>query len=98
MKMGCEEFLNQLNARADGELPAEHLAELDAHLAACPECKAAAEGLQTIDADLRRAFNSRRDAAVRLAESTVAKMRAGAVASGPMAPTPAPTPMSSRTP
>ena len=43
--MRCEEVLNQLNARADGELPAEDAAELDAHLAECSQCRAAAEGL-----------------------------------------------------
>ena len=70
--MRCEEVLNQLNARADGELRAEDAAALDAHLAECSQCRAAAEGFSTIDADLRRAFVPRRDAAARLAESTVA--------------------------
>ena len=66
--MRCEEVLNQLNARADGELPPEDAAGLDAHLAECSPCRAAAEG-STIDAELRRAFVPRREAAARLAEN-----------------------------
>jgi hypothetical protein len=74
--MRCEEALNQLNARADGELPAEGAAGLDAHLAECARCRADAEQLQAIDAELRRAFVGRREAAARLAESAAAAVRA----------------------
>ncbi len=52
--MRCEEAVNQLNARVDGELPAEEAAGLNAHLAECSQCRAAAEGIQTVDAELQR--------------------------------------------
>src|SRR4051812_11836868 len=78
--MRCEEVLNQLNARADGELRAEDTVALDAHLAECTQCRAAAEGFSTVGAELRRAFAPRRDAAARLAESTIAAIRASAIA------------------
>jgi ferric-dicitrate binding protein FerR (iron transport regulator) len=74
--MRCEEVLNQLNARADGELGADEAAGLEAHLADCSACRSAAEGLEAIDAELRRAFVPRREAAARLAESAAAMVRA----------------------
>src|SRR5436190_14396494 len=92
MTMSCEAFLNQLNARADGELPTDDAAGLDAHLAECPQCRAVAEALRTIDAELRSAFAGRREAAARLAESTVAMVRAAAVAPVSIAPPLAPAP------
>jgi hypothetical protein len=76
--MRCDEALNQLNARADGALPSESAGDLEAHLAACSECRAAAEGLSAIDADLRRAFAPRRDAAIALADRAVAAARQAA--------------------
>jgi hypothetical protein len=73
--MRCEEAVNQLNARVDGELPGEEAAGLNAHLAECSQCRAAAEGIQTVDAELSGAFVPRREAAARLAESVVAAVR-----------------------
>lgn len=78
--MRCEDALNQLNARADGELSDDETAWLDnasleAHLAECAPCRAVADGLTTIDADLRRAFAARRQAAARLAAHTAALVR-----------------------
>jgi hypothetical protein len=84
--MRCEDALNRLNARADGELPAEDADELDAHLAGCLQCRSAAEGLQAIDVELRRAFGPRREAAARLAERAAAVVRASAVAPVSIAP------------
>src|SRR4051812_26901095 len=78
--MRSEEALDQLNARADGELRAEDAAALHTHLAECSQCRVAGEGLSTIDADLRRAFVPRRDAAANLAESTIAALREPAIA------------------
>jgi ferric-dicitrate binding protein FerR (iron transport regulator) len=78
--MRCEEALNQLNARADGELRAEDSAALDAHLAECSQCSASAEGFSTVDAELRRAFVPRRNAAARLTQSTMVALRASAIA------------------
>jgi hypothetical protein len=73
--MQCKEFLEQLNAFCDGELPAPVTAECDAHLAACATCSEAAAALRSIDGNLRDAFADRRLAASRLAESSVAKLR-----------------------
>jgi hypothetical protein len=76
--MRCDEALNRLNARADGELRAEDVAGLEAHLHACAQCRGVAEGLSTIDAELRRALAGRRAAAARLADRTAALVRASA--------------------
>lgn len=76
--MRCEEVLNQLNARADGEQGAKDESALDAHLAECAQCRAAAESVRTIDEELRRAFSGRREAAARLAESTATLVRVSA--------------------
>lgn len=35
----CRELVAQLNDYLDGELPPELCAELDAHLAGCPDCQ-----------------------------------------------------------
>lgn len=82
--MRCEEAVNQLNARVDGELPAEEAAGLNAHLAECSQCRAAAEGFQTIDAELSAAFVPQREAAARLAESVARAIRASASTPGPV--------------
>src|SRR6478672_7445502 len=74
--MRCEEVLNQLNARADGELQMAAAADLNAHLTECPQCRAEAETLPTIDAELRRAFRPHRAAAARLAETATAAIHA----------------------
>jgi hypothetical protein len=86
----CDDFLNQLNARADGELPAESAAALAAHLAECSQCRAAAESLEGLDAELRRAFVPRRQAAARLAESAAAMVHASTSATVSLAPRVAP--------
>lgn len=77
--MHCEEYLLQLNARHDGELPAEQSAELEAHLAECAHCRAATEGFESIDAELRQAFAPRRASAAALTERVLAEVRAMAV-------------------
>ena len=41
--MDCNQALEYISAALDGELTAEEVAELDAHLADCPECQALAE-------------------------------------------------------
>ena len=48
--MRCEEAINQLNDRTDGELTAEETAGLNMHLAECAACRAASGGVQSIDA------------------------------------------------
>ena len=46
--MDCNQALEYISAALDGELTAEEVAELDAHLADCPECQALAEECQRI--------------------------------------------------
>ena len=95
--MRCEDALNRLNARADGELPVADTADLDAHLAECAQCRVAAEALQAIDSELQRAFAPRREAAARLVERAVAAIRASAGAPMPAVPVPA-APLVGRSP
>jgi hypothetical protein len=73
--MRCEDVLEQLNARADGELPAAQATALEAHLAECSNCRGAAETIPAIDAELRDAFVSRRAAAGRLGDRTALMAR-----------------------
>jgi ferric-dicitrate binding protein FerR (iron transport regulator) len=67
----CEQALPLISARLDGELPEGDAAALDGHLTACPGCRAAAESFRLQDADLRRAFAPRRQAAARVAERVI---------------------------
>src|SRR5262249_20604734 len=82
----CDDVSILLNARADGELRAEDVDALDAHLAECEPCRLTAESLKAIDADLRGAFAPRREAAARLAEDTVAAVRVAATESAAVTP------------
>ncbi|MEX2318050.1 MAG: zf-HC2 domain-containing protein [Pirellulales bacterium] len=90
--MRCQEVLNQLNARADGELQPEDAAEIEAHLAECDECRSEAETIDAIVAELRQAFVPRREAAARLAEGAAAAVRVAAVAPASVATRPAAAP------
>jgi Putative zinc-finger/FecR protein/HEAT repeats len=83
--MSCEDFVNLMNARVDGEIGADDAARLDAHLAECLQCRSASESVQSIDTDLRRSMVGRREAAARLAENVVATLRATS-APDPIAP------------
>src|SRR5215471_16133261 len=38
--MACESWLSQLDTYLDGELPADQMRALDAHLRTCPSCSA----------------------------------------------------------
>lgn len=73
--MRCEDAIHHLNARTDGELPAEEAARIAAHLETCAVCRTAADGVGAIDAELRTAFAPRRHAAERLAERVLAELR-----------------------
>jgi ferric-dicitrate binding protein FerR (iron transport regulator) len=78
--MNCEEAENLISARVDGELRAGDAAsvELDAHLAGCSTCSAAAEAMAVQDGALARAF-----APARLATEAVAeRVAATAVVAG----------------
>lgn len=90
--MHCDEALNLLNARADGQLAANQADLVDSHLAECAACRAAAEGLATINADLRQAFAPRRAAAAKVAERAAASLPRSPSDIAPVATTPVPAP------
>lgn len=73
--MDCGGYLDLLSARLDGELTEAQERELEAHLAACPECRAAGAQL----AALRPAFDELEDvpAPEGLAQSVMDRVRAG---------------------
>lgn len=47
--MNCEQALEAISAKLDGELDEAGVRELDAHLAGCPECRRIFEELKSID-------------------------------------------------
>lgn len=50
--MNCEQYLELISARLDGELTAQEEAALTAHLQECPACRAIANDLQTLHSAL----------------------------------------------
>jgi len=66
--MQCEDAINLISARIDGELSADDRSLLEAHLSECANCRAMAEAMQLQDAQLVRAFATRRKAAAELAD------------------------------
>jgi membrane protein implicated in regulation of membrane protease activity len=72
--MNCEQALALVIAEQDGELQGEECAPLHSHLAACAECRTAADAFRLQDADLRRAFGPRRKAAAAVAERVIAQL------------------------
>lgn len=50
--MNCEEALELLSARLDGELPPEEAERLQAHLAVCPACRAVEAAYGALNDDL----------------------------------------------
>jgi hypothetical protein len=72
----CEQAANLTSARLDGELAPADAAGLDAHLAGCAACRAAAEGIELQDAALVRAFAGGGDAAAALARRVTDEMTA----------------------
>jgi hypothetical protein len=74
-QMNCEQASERLSERLDGELAPADAAALDAHLAGCADCTAAAEALRRQDADLRAALAPHRAAAERVGQSVVARLR-----------------------
>ena len=61
--MDCKEIGELLTAYLDGEVTPEEKADIEAHLADCPECRAGLEALSTTRASLRRAFKVMADEA-----------------------------------
>jgi len=74
--MQCEDALNLMSARLDGELSSDDRQRLDVHLGACADCRATAEAMQLQDAQLVRGFAPHRRAAVGVAERVSAELRA----------------------
>src|SRR5262245_11399329 len=72
--MRCDDARQQLDAWHDGSLDAETRDTLDAHLASCPDCQAAAADVARFDTDLRRAFAPRRAAATAVADRALANL------------------------
>jgi ferric-dicitrate binding protein FerR (iron transport regulator) len=72
--MRCDDARRQLDAWHDGSLDAGTRDAVDAHLASCPDCQAAAGDVARLDSDLRRAFSPRRDAATAVAERVLANL------------------------
>jgi len=72
--MQCDDARRQLDAWQDGSLDAELRDAVDAHLASCPDCQAAAAEVARLDSGLRQAFAPRRDAAAAVAERVLAKL------------------------
>src|SRR5438132_2205135 len=69
--MDCEQALALLHAHMDRELQPEDRPRLEAHLRECARCRANADAYRLQDADLRRAFASRRQASAAVAERTI---------------------------
>jgi predicted anti-sigma-YlaC factor YlaD len=72
----CDKAATLLAAYLDGELSGPQKFELDAHLHACDECRAASESLRLQDVSLRKAFAPHRRAASRVADRVVARLHA----------------------
>jgi hypothetical protein len=72
--MNCNQCRGLLSAWIDRQIPPQGRAELEEHLQECAECRAAAESMQELHADLLRAFESPRVAAARAAEKAVAAL------------------------
>jgi predicted anti-sigma-YlaC factor YlaD len=73
----CDKALTLLSAQLDREIRPEERPVLESHLAKCPGCRVAADAFRLQDADLRRAFAPRREAAARVAERVIARLPAG---------------------
>src|SRR5712692_6428225 len=78
--MDCEQAQTLLSAQLDREILPEDRPQLAAHLSECAVCRASLEASQVLNADLRRAFAPRRQAATPVADRVVS----------PLAPLPAP--------
>jgi hypothetical protein len=74
--MDCEQATPLLSGELDGALAPDEQAQLDAHLGQCAACRATREAFRFQDAELRRAFVPRRQAAAALAERVIARLGA----------------------
>src|SRR5437868_11790308 len=74
--MDCEQALAILMAHMDRELQPEDRPRLEAHFRECANCRASADVYRLQDADLRRAFASRRQSSAAVASRVIAQVRA----------------------
>src|SRR4051812_13133195 len=81
--MHCDDARRQLDALHDGSLDAQTRDAVDAHLASCPDCQAAAADAARFDADLRRAFAPRRAATEAVANRVLLRVADSLRASEP---------------
>lgn len=73
--MNCEQATARLSERLDGEFTPADAAALDAHLAGCADCTAAAEALRRQDADLCALLAPDRAAAERVSARVIEHLR-----------------------
>jgi hypothetical protein len=72
--MNCDESLNLIGARLDGELSPDDRVQLDAHLAECAACRGTSDAMTAQHVELSRAFAPRRRAAREVAERVIAQL------------------------
>jgi ferric-dicitrate binding protein FerR (iron transport regulator) len=73
--MNCELATNLISARIDAQISADEQRTLEAHLSDCAGCRATLEALGNQDAELRRAFAPRQEAAQRVAARAMFRVR-----------------------
>ncbi len=66
--MGCEQGLTLINARMDGELPADDRHRLIVHLGECATCRVAVDDFERDDRELARIFGARQRSAAAVAD------------------------------
>ena len=84
--MDCEQALALLHAHMDRELQPDDRPRLEAHLRDCASCRANADAYRLQDADLRRAFTSRRQASAAVANRVIMHLRANSRRAGEHSP------------
>lgn len=71
MPMDCLDVQTRLPVWLDHELDADARVLVATHLETCPMCRAHAESLRSLDANLRHAFRPQREAAVQVADRVI---------------------------
>src|SRR4051812_5981703 len=72
--MTCDEAINLISARMDGEISPEQDAALEGHLATCASCRELAEAMSAQDAALDGLFAERRHGALAVAERVIRRL------------------------
>lgn len=71
----CDEFLEQISAEIDGELPESEASELHAHMASCDECRLAYEALTGISEALMAELGDLSDPPPELLSGAMSKIK-----------------------